>query len=417
MQKPLSYYVIVVFLGKHIHFIGIKGVSMMALAKLVELDGAVVSGSDLNLNGHKAQNITPGIDLVIMNGAIADDNPELERAKLLNIPIIGRDNLLAMIASRYTNTIAVAGTHGKSTTTAMVGAILTAGGFNPTIHNGAHPNLVLGGKDFFVTEACEYKRSFLKLKPTIAVITNIDADHLDCYANLDEITTAFNQFSAKAKHVFRTNDACKDVTEIHEYKRGKYAFSINDTTIKLGVFGRHNVENACLAIAVGLHLGIEMKTIVSALESFTGVKRRFESKGSAVDFIGSKKHNTNKPDCDMIVDFAHHPTEIQTTVDTATDIYGKGNFLIIFQPHTYTRTLMLFEEFISVLSKTPVALYKTYSAREKRMKGGEGKDLAKVLRCKYMINPRSLNRYINHCSKKYKAIILTGAGDFDKTIR
>jgi UDP-N-acetylmuramate--alanine ligase len=168
------------FKGRKIHFIGIGGVSMEALARLCEIDGAVISGSDSAIGGHDANNIHKDIDLVIINGAIADDNPETLRARELGIPIMTRGELLGHIEGGYKNRIAICGSHGKSTTTAMVGAVLSAGGLNPTVHSGARPNLTVGGKDFFVTEACEFKRSFLHLNPTVVVMTNIDADHLDC---------------------------------------------------------------------------------------------------------------------------------------------------------------------------------------------------------------------------------------------
>ena len=373
------------FADKHIHFVGIGGVSMNALARLTELDGATVSGSDLTVgNGHDADNIHAGLDSVVINGAITDDNPELLRARQLNIQIIERAELLAQIEHRYANRIAVAGSHGKSTTTAMIGAVLTAGGLNPTVHNGAMPNLRVGGKEFFVTEACEFKRSFLHLSPTVAVITNIDFDHVDCYKDIDDVRQTFKQFTDKAPTVFYTDN-------------------VPDIDLELTVPGAHNIGNARLAAAVGLHFGVPLNIIKKALEEFKGIERRFEKIGE----IGM---------CDLITDYAHHPSEIITTIKTAQDLYGKSRFLIVFQPHTYTRTLALFDDFVQVLQTVPCALYRTFASREKPVKGGSALDLSRALRRRYFAGKDALRRYLVRMAGKYDAIILTGAGDVNKII-
>ena len=390
--------------GKRVHFIGLGGVSMSALARLLEInDKAIISGSDANVLGHSAKNISREIDLVIINGAISDDNPELLKAQQLNIPILTRAELLAYIESKYINKIAVAGSHGKSTTTAMIGAVLAAGGLNPTVHNGAMPNLLVGGKGYFVTEACEFKRSFLLLKPTVGVITNIDIDHMDCYNNLEEIQEAFNSFASNSKVVLRCDELCKEVSDIEEYSRGKYSFKLLDTTIKLGVVGRHNIHNACAAAHVGLHFGIDIKVIATALENFSGISRRFEFMRK----LG---------ECDLITDYAHHPVELETTISTANDLYGEDNYLIVFQPHTYTRTIALFDDFIRVLKGANSVLYKTFSAREKPKKGGSARDLALASGKKYFHEKQLLSNYIDNISKNYRAIILTGAGDVNTVI-
>ena len=361
---------------------------MSALARLVELDGAIVTGSDANLNnGHDAKNIHSGLDLVIINGAIADDNAEVLRAQQLGIPIIGREKLLAEIEKRYVNRIAVAGSHGKSTTTAMIGAVLSAGDLNPTVHNGAVPNLRVGGREFFVTEACEFKRSFLHLSPTVAVVTNIDFDHVDCYRDLDDIKAAFKEFTDKAPTVF-----C-----------GCTIPEVPKVDLKLSIPGEHNLLNAALAIRVGQHFGIPMETITRALEEFKGVARRFEKIGE-IDA------------CDLITDYAHHPAEVITTIKTAQELYGKGKFLIVFQPHTYTRTLVLFDDFVRVLQGAPCILYKTFASREKPLKGGTALDLARALKVKYFANKEALRRAVHRMATKYDAVILTGAGDINKVL-
>ena len=365
---------------------------MDALSRILRERGAIISGSDAQVGaGHRRENITADIDAVVINGAIADDNVELLRARELGITIIGREELLADIESGYKNRIAVAGCHGKSTTVAMIGAVLRAAGFNPTVHCGAKMNsevppnaLILGGTDYFVTEACEFKRSFLKLNPTVAVITNIDFDHADCYRDIYDVRETFRQFADKCPTVIQhDNDQTAEVVI---------------QNIKLRVAGAHNRENAILAVKVGLHFGVSVGVIRSALENFTGIERRFQNLGK----VG---------ECDVIADFAHHPTEIHACIDTATEIYGAGKFLIVFQPHTYTRTIALFDDFLRVLKRADCVVYKTYSAREKEIKGGTGRDLAHSARLPYFKTAEALKKFLMKKSKKYRAIVLTGAGD------
>ncbi|MDR1917629.1 MAG: UDP-N-acetylmuramate--L-alanine ligase [Christensenellaceae bacterium] len=484
------------FAGARFHFIGIGGISMSALAKILLSKGYKVSGSDLTQNaqtkelhamgcpiciGHNAENVL-GADFVIINGAIGAENKELAAARANNIPIIMRDKLLAEISNDYDKIIAVAGCHGKSTTTAMIGAIMTAGGFNPTIHNGAlmrshevasvgdsqmrsneiasgipygavpfatltngvtewsqmrsheiESNLRLGGSTFFITEACEFKRSFLSLSPTLAVITNIDADHLDCYTDINDIKNAFAEFCDKTDIVVKnaedanSNDIKgrkKTITfginmgDVHtkNLRMGfdnKYSFEVildekkfgklyNNFVIKLGVHGLHNVYNALGAIAAGLSFGADVRAITNAIQNYSGVARRFE-------------HIVNIGNTPVILDYAHHPNEIKTTIKTADTLYQK--YLLVFQPHTFTRTLAFFADFVSVLSKIKnLAIYKTYSAREKPIAGGRANDLYKVIKssnptAKYFANTTPLKKYIELTANKYDAIILCGAGD------
>ena len=420
------------FNGLRVHFIGIGGVSMQALGQIIETWGAIVTGSDSNIGkGHVTSNIHKNIDLVVMNGAISDDNVELERAKQLGIKIIDRSDLLAEIESRYKHRIAVAGTHGKSTTTAMIGAILCQGGKNPTVHNGARPNLILGGMEFFVTEACEFKRSFLKLQPTVAVITNIDADHMDCYRDLAEIETAFNTFARSAQTIIQHDGEI----DSHEYKPGYFAFSIektpaavgvtpfskggnlqNEIRICLAVPGKHNVMNAMLAVKVGLYFGISLADIKTALENFTGVERRFQKISDTVLVDSDGQRTAYEAITQVIADYAHHPTEIKTTVDTANAIFGERQYLVVFQPHTFTRTIAFFDDFVDVLKAADVVMYKTFSAREKPINGGKASDLARELGVRYFATKNALQRHIAKISPKYKAVILTGAGDINKVL-
>jgi len=426
------------------HFIGIGGISMSALAAIMHARGHNISGSDIVANdqtrmletlgikiyiGHSKQN-SRAADIIVKNYAIADDNPELAN----DIPKLTREQLLAEIANTYPIRIAVAGTHGKSTTTAMIAAILIEADLDPTVHNGAvmqlcHPerneveskdlgsadstalfaakpgsfdcalqaplrmtksNFRIGKSDIFLTEACEFKRSFLTLNPTIAVITNIDYDHVDCFKDLDDVKQSFAQFAAKAKTVIRTED-CPPIN---------FALSIP---------GAHNYDNARAAAQVGRVLGVSEQTIKTALENYKGVDRRFQ--------ILSTTHYSLPTT--IVSDYAHHPAELATTIQTAASLYKR--FLIIFQPHTYTRTLALFDDFVRVLSTCDCVLYKTYAARELPIPGGRASDLATSLRGTkqsrpYLATPSALNAFIKKTAPEYDAIILTGAGDMQGKI-
>ena len=385
---------------KHLHFIGIGGVSMGALAKICELDGAKVTGSDNRgfggrssprRKGHHRDNIHSGIDLVIINGAISESNVELKRARELGIPVMDRSEILAEIEGRYPVRIAVAGCHGKSTTVAMIGAVLCAGGLDPTIHNGARPNLRLGGREIFLTEACEFRRSFLKLSPTIAVITNVELDHVDCYRDLGEIQKAFEEFASKAAICVRHDES--------------------DVFVPLQVAGAHNAMNAALAVKVGLHFGIDMETIRRALWEFRGIERRFEHVGDIV-----LKVSGGCGTCAIISDYAHHPTEIATTIATADERFGRGNYLIVFQPHTFTRTRALFGDFVEALGGVDCVLYRTFAAREKPMRGGRAEDLARALGVRCFASARGVRRFVRHAAGRYKAVVLTGAGDVNEVL-
>ena len=360
---------------------------MNALSRIVAHWGAIVTGSDMNIgDGHRSKNIHRNIDLVIINGAIDDCNVELIQARKFGIPVIGRDDLLGIIESKYPNRIAIAGTHGKSTTTAMIAEVLKAGGLNPTVHNGAHPNLTIGGDEYFVTEACEFKRSFHKLNPTVAVVTNVDLDHTDCYKDINELQEAFDKYTGKAQKVV-------------QHTPGDVKHDLN-----LKVPGKHNIENANLAIKVGKHFEIEMPVIVGALENFRGVSRRFQ-------YLG-KYQGT-----DVVCDFAHHPTELSALIDTCDGLYGNGEYLLVFQPHTYTRTISFFDDFCRALKTTNYCiLYKTYAAREKPKRGGTARDLATAIGVRCFDDAIELREYLSHVHSRFKSIILAGAGDIDKIL-
>lgn len=423
-------------------FVGIGGVSMSALAKLLFHKGFAVAGSDATASentkelsslgitvyiGHHADNLQ-NVDYLVINGAITDDNPELLKAQKSGIPIIYREDLLAQISRDYKKVIAIAGCHGKSSTTAMVGEIFNAAGAEPTIHNGVKHNLQIGAKNFFITEACEFRKSFLKLKPTIAIVTNVDEDHLDCYKDLAEIKSCFAKFAAKSDILiknaedensvdlkgkkrtitFGINFGMVHTRNLRALHNGVYSFELvlhkkifgayfQNPIIKLSVPGKHNVYNALAAITCALVYGVDIPNIQKAVMNFKGIARRFEQ-------LGTINHTP------IILDYAHHPKELETTIQTAKSIYNK--FLLIFQPHTYTRTLALWDSFIKVLSKVDnLVLYKTYAARGKVIIGGRALDLSRKLKSKYFANPDTLKRYIKQQAAKFDAIILCGAGD------
>lgn len=425
-------------------FVGIGGVSMSALAKLLWQQGKQVAGSDVveSANtktlsamgitvyiGHSAKNLEKEqVDCLVINGAIVDDNPEVLYALKNNLKIIYREVLLAQIARRYQHLIAVAGCHGKSSTTAMIGDIFIHGGFFPTIHNGVQDNLHIGTKEWFITEACEFRKSFLKLKPYIAVVTNVDADHLDCYRDLDEIKSCFAQYAAQSEILIKNaadpNSAhlqgkLKTITfglntgDVHaknlrHLNDGGYSFELvinpkvfgtlfQTPCFKIKVPGLHNVLNALAAITCALVCKINLRQIWRALHEYEGIARRFQ-------------HFAKIGNTPIILDYAHHPRELLTTIQTAKNLYTK--YLLVFQPHTYTRTISLWTDFIKVLSDVPnLVLFKTYAARGKSIIGGRALDLSRALKSKYIANPEKLAEYLHSQATNYDAIILCGAGD------
>lgn len=419
-----------------IYFIGIGGISMSGLAKLMLKLGAKVKGSDagrgkeINIllsrgveifNIHSSSNITGDIDLIVYSGAIKEDNPELCRARELHIPTLERSEFLGIIARRYRRVIAISGTHGKTTTTAMLGYILHRAKLNPTMHLGGESvnlggNTIIGGDDYFVVEACEYRNSFRKLKPSIGVITNIEVDHLDFYPDFDSIRNAFMGFAKKSQILVCSQDI--DIGHSHavvigrdwrvgeiEAIGGGYNFNVYYlgefyATFRLNCIGVHNVSNALFAIAIADILRVKKEIIIEALSDFMGVERRYE-------------RIAQFNNCDIIIDYAHHPTELQASIAGIKSVYKK--ILCVFQPHTYSRTQKLFDDFVETLScEGDVAIYKTYPAREDEIPGGRAIDLYHALknaRKAYFDSFASIIDYIFTCSLEYDCILVLGAGD------
>ena len=402
---------------KYIHFIGIGGISMSSLANILLSRGYKVSGSDSKASelteqleslgakiciGQSADNITDDIGLVVYTAAISDDNPELMRVRELDIPNRSRADFLGELMKDYGNVICVSGTHGKTTTTSLISQIFLDAEMDPTILCGGMipaigGNTRIGGQQHMIAEACEYTNSFLSFFPRIAVILNVKADHLDFFKDLDDIRASFRRFAellpedgalvinGEIENISYFTDGlkCRVVTY---GMNGSYDFtaanvSYNENAcgeydlIKEGapaghvclmIPGEHNVSNSLAAAAVADVCGIDMETVCAGLGHFTGVSRRFEYKGS----LGGVT---------IIDDYAHHPDEITATLSAAVK-YPHNKLWVVFQPHTYTRTMSLMDEFANALQVADaVVLPDIYAAREKNIYGISSGDLQKKL--------------------------------------
>ncbi|WP_077865873.1 UDP-N-acetylmuramate--L-alanine ligase [Clostridium saccharobutylicum] len=387
---------------KKVHFIGIGGISMSGLAAVLLNSGFKVSGSDFKDSpiveklrsegaeiyiGHNKDNIK-NVDLVVYTAAIPSDNPELLYAKENNITLMDRAEFLGQIMKGHKYNVAISGTHGKTTCTSMLSHITLAGNLDPTILVGGEldaigGNFRIGNSEYFLTEACEYKRSFLKFFPYVGIILNIDADHLDCYKDIDEIADTFSKFSnlipkdgylvgygddVRVKKVLSNADCNTlsyglgenvDVTakNIMFNKNGCATFDVYKHDKKLfnltlNVPGEHNILNALASVCVSLIFNISSEDIIEGLSKCKGAHKRFEYKGE-------------KNGVTVIDDYAHHPTEIKATLSTAKKIHHNKTYCI-FQPHTYTRTKSLFDEFTHCFTDTDeLILMDIYAAREK----------------------------------------------------
>ena len=385
----------------HIHFIGIGGISMSGLAQIMLKKGFAVSGSDRtksnitdklqNLGAtiyfeHKKENIK-GADIIVYTAAIHADNEEFDAAKNSGALLISRAEFLGSIMKLYKHAAGISGTHGKTTTTAMLAHALLAAHFDPTVSIGGEldiigGNIKIGLSDYFITEACEYTNSFLEFFPTVAVITNIDEDHLDFFKNIDEIILSFRKFALLTKDkgivVACGNDEnvkralantgldikFYGIGEEFEYsarnlryESGYPVFEVwhnNElmTELKLRVPGKHNILNALAALAVCDNWGADISLAKNGIESFFGARRRFEKKGELFGAV-------------IIDDYAHHPTEIKATLKAAKP-FVKNRLWCVFQPHTYSRTKSLWTEFCESFDDVDeLIITKIYSAREK----------------------------------------------------
>lgn len=426
---------------KKIHFIGAGGVSVNALIKYCISEGIEVSGSDKkrsteteNLKalgvhisiGHDKNNIK-GAEAIVYSSAISFDNPELSNAK--NVKVYKRSEFLNLIASNHKNSIAVSGSHGKTTTTSMISHILTLAQKEPTAFIGGedleYGNFLLGKKNYAVYEACEYKKNILDYTPKIAVVLNVDDDHLESYGSMENMLSAFKRFTLGRISIFNADD--KNSTSIVNKKsitfgiKNKadymalnvrknslgYSFTVHKENRPLGrihlkIGGRHNVYNALASLVVADLLGVSFIHIKNALESFVGVKRRME-------FLA------NKGGCSFYTDYAHHPKEIEKTIKAYS---VNKNDILVFQPHTFSRTKQLLKDFINVLGKVDnLVIFKTYPAREKYDVLGSSYTLYKKLKnlvrgnAYYARNKKTLFNYLDKEILNKKRVFFIGAGD------
>lgn len=400
---------------KRLHFVGIGGVGMCGIAEVLLNQGYRVSGSDLRLSettehlaslgaeiseGHRPENLGQ-VDVVVISSAVHEDNPEVRAARERQIPVIRRAEMLAELM-RMKHGVAVAGTHGKTTTTSMVGQVLTMAGLDPTLVIGGkvrmmESNAKLGAGPYLVAEADEFDRSFLKLTPVIAVITTIEAEHLDCYKDLDEIQRAFVEFANKVPF-WGAVVACLDEKGVQailpklerrcltyglsaqaqlraediRFDGMRSRFVVRNGSgplgkVELKVPGRHNVKNALAAVAVGLEMEVPFATISEALAEFSGVYRRFEIKGERQGVL-------------VIDDYGHHPTEIEATLRAAKEAFGR-RLIAVFQPHLYSRTRDFHREFGSSFHQAEVLVVTgIYPAREAPLPGITGELIARAAR-------------------------------------
>lgn len=405
---------------KQIHCIGIGGIGLSAIAEILLSRGYKVTGSDMRESditakleadggkiflGHSAENID-GADLVVYSAAVGADNPEMAKAKELGIPTASRAEILGLLMSEYENSIAVSGTHGKTTTTSMVSLILKNAEKDPTILVGGNlpeigGNVKVGKSENFVTEACEYVDSFLSLKPKYEIILNIDSDHLDYFKDIDHIVRSFEKFASlvpedgtiiaydanpfvKSVVEGRPNVVTYGLTEGCDYYASEIEFNADGMPkykvnhaggvlceVQLSVPGEHNILNSMAAFACCHIMGVEAESIAETLGSFIGTQRRF-------DVLGTTEKGVK-----VIDDYAHHPTEIKATLSAVKNVKHK-NMWCLFQPHTYTRTLALFDDFVESFDDADkLVIAEIYAAREKNIHKISSKTMADKIRETY----------------------------------
>ena len=438
----------------HIHFIGIGGISMSGLAEILLDRKFTVSGSDMKASeitehlgkigariaiGQRAENITNDIDLVVYTAAIHEENEEFAAAKNKNIPMMTRAALLGQIMDNYARSIAVAGTHGKTTTTSMLTHILLQGQLDPTVSVGGMldhigGNIRVGQSNVFLTEACEYTNSFLEFHPLYSIILNVEEDHMDFFKDLEDIKHSFHLFASQTApdgliiingDMEHTDDILKDLpqkaitfglngdndytaTDISFDKEGNGSYQLvvdgeNMGPVSLKVKGRHNIMNSLAAIACARALGLPMKQILTGLLSFGGTHRRFEYKGNIGDVI-------------VIDDYAHHPTEIKATLTAARE-YPHDELWVVFQPHTYTRTKAFLHQFAEVLTLADhVVLADIYAAREPDTGMVSSRDIVNLLKeagtdVYYFPTFGEIEDFLLSQVKGHDLLITMGAGD------
>jgi UDP-N-acetylmuramate--alanine ligase len=444
---------------KKIHFVGIGGIGMSGIAEILLTEGFAVSGSDRLLSevtehlgalgakiceGHRAENVASDVDALVYSSAVALDNPEVVEAQRRKIPIIRRAEMLAEVM-RLKYGIGIAGTHGKTTTTSMASLILMEGGFDPTVivggrlHGLGGTNARLGKGDFIVVEADEFDRSFLSITPTIAVLTTLETDHLDCYRDLEDIKNAFVQFANKVpfygfvvlcldepalQDIMRQLGKKKligyglnpqaDVQAVDMiHKNNTVTFTVVRDGKELGqvllqIPGKHNVQNALAAITVGLELGVPFEKVKAGIEKFTGVYRRWEKKGEVNGIT-------------LYDDYAHHPTECKATLAGVKAGWRRNRVVCVFQPHLYSRTRDFYEEFGKAFLLSDVLIVTdVYPAREEPIQGVTGELVANAAKLyghkhvKYVPDKKQVPAALLGTVKAGDIVITMGAGDIWK---
>lgn len=417
---------------RHIHFVGIGGAGMSGIAEVLLNQGYTISGSDLSDNaatqrlrqlgarvqiGHDAA-LVQGADCVVVSSAVRDDNPEVQAARRLRLPVVPRAVMLAELM-RMKKGIAIAGTHGKTTTTSLVASVLAAAGLDPTFViggrlNSAGANARLGQGDYIVVEADESDASFLNLLPVLAVVTNIDADHMDTYGHdfgrlqqafvdflhrmpfygaavlcvddahvrslLPQVQRPVTPYGLSPEAQVRALDVRATGTQMHFRVQRRNGVALPELEVVLNLPGEHNVRNALAAIAVAAELGVPDEAVVRALAEFKGVGRRFQRYGE-VPLPGGGTAL-------LIDDYGHHPVEMAATMAAARGAYPGRRLVLAFQPHRYTRTRDCFEDFVRVLGQADaVLLTEVYAAGEPPIVAADGRALARALRVAGRVEP------------------------------
>ncbi len=440
---------------KKVHFVGIGGIGMSGIAEILLSQGFIISGSDKSLSevtdrlesigikiyeGHSPENLKDA-DVLVYSSAVQVDNPEVKAAIERKIPIIKRSEMLAE-TMRMKYGIGIAGTHGKTTTTSMVGLTLTEGGIDPTIIVGGKlsglggTNARLGNGEFIVVEADEFDRTFLKLTPTIAALTTLESEHLDTYKDLDDIKSAFIEFANKVPfygfvtlcldepalqdimpHINKkiityglnaqADVRATDITHngfVSTYKVKYLGRELGEIALKIP--GDHNIKNSLVAVVIAKELGVDFKVIKSALESFSGVYRRFEVKYNKEILV--------------IDDYAHHPTESAATLKGIRDGWNR-RLIVVFQPHLYTRTRDFYQEFGRAFLNSDIFICTdVYPAREEPIEGVTGELISGITKkighknVHYVADKKKVPALLNELKKDGDIIVTMGAGDIWK---
>lgn len=438
----------------HVHFMGIGGISMSGLAEILLEENFTISGSDSKESaltkhleskgvqvfyGQCAENIIPGIQLVVYTAAIHEDNPEFAEAKKQGLPMLSRAELLGQIMDNYEQSIAVSGTHGKTTTTSMISQILLEAKADPTISVGGilqaiNGNLRIGNSEVFISEACEYTNSFLNFHPKYNIILNVEEDHMDFFKDLADIRNSFRKYAANtlpdgALIINGEIENHQELTEGLSQQIITYGFdSSNDyypenitydekacaaytvmhngekvLDVHLNVPGRHNVSNSLAVVALCELLNLPQEAVLAGLAKFGGADRRFQYKGSINGVT-------------VVDDYAHHPTEIRATLTAAAN-YPHKRLVLVFQPHTYSRTKAFLQDFAEVLSLADVVvLAEIYAAREQNTYGISSKDILTLIEAKgkeayYFPTFEEIQEFLKENTQEEDLLITMGAGN------